>query len=431
METTRHRKLEKTDSIPTDDIIMGTEEPKTETLEDIPQSGDTGMLSESMSSLSPKWRNYWIRIITSWLMLFGFIFVGYCGPIAIVLLVLAIQIKCFHEIITIGYMVYRNYELPWFRTISWYFLFCANYFFYGETINEYFGVVLSKDVAIHFLFKHHRIISYLLYCFGVIGFVCSLVKTYYRLQFFMFGWTHVTLLLITGQSHMCMQNIFNGVIWFVLPVLLVAANDTWAYFCGFFLGKKFFTLPLIKLSPKKSWEGFIGGGMLTLVWGSIFASFLSRFSLLICPVQLDVNWHVISNCTPPAIFVPQEYSIPFFLRPIGTMLGFGATAQIASFQFHVFFLGIFASLIAPFGGFFASGFKRAFRIKDFGDMIPGHGGLMDRFDCHYVMATFVNVYLSSFIRTPSIQNIMALINKLSLQEQESLLAQLQEQIQTR
>ena len=33
METTRHRKLEKTDSIPTDDIIMGTEEPKTETLE--------------------------------------------------------------------------------------------------------------------------------------------------------------------------------------------------------------------------------------------------------------------------------------------------------------------------------------------------------------------------------------------------------------
>ena len=81
--------------------------------------------------------------------------------------------------------------------------------------------------------------------------------------------------------------------------------------------------------------------MLTLVWGSIFASFLSRFSLLICPVQLDVNWHVISNCTPPAIFVPQEYSIPFFLRPIGTMLGFGATAQIASFQFHVFFLGIY------------------------------------------------------------------------------------------
>jgi hypothetical protein len=34
--------------------------------------------------------------------------------------------------------------------------------------------------------------------------------------------------------------------------------------------------------------------------------------------------------------------------------------------------------VAPFGGFFASGFKRAFKIKDFGDAIPGHGGFTDR-----------------------------------------------------
>ena len=93
-------------------------------------------------------------------------------------------------------MVYRNYELPWFRTISWYFLFCANYYFYGETINEYFGSVLQKDVALHFLFKHHRIISFALYSMGFIAFVCSLVKTFYRLQFFMFGWTHCTLLMV-------------------------------------------------------------------------------------------------------------------------------------------------------------------------------------------------------------------------------------------
>jgi len=33
------------------------------------------------------------------------------------------------------------------------------------------------------------------------------------------------------------------------------------------------------------------------------------------------------------------------------------------------------------GGFCASGFKRAFKMKDFGDTIPGHGGVTDRFDC--------------------------------------------------
>jgi len=69
-------------------------------------------------------------------------------------------------------------------------------------------------------------------------------------------------------------------------------------------------------------------------------------------------------------------------------------------------MSIFASVIGPFGGFFASGFKRAFKIKDFGDVIPGHGGIMDRFDCQFLMATFVNVYIHSFIKTTSPQRIL-------------------------
>lgn len=36
-------------------------------------------------------------------------------------------------------------------------------------------------------------------------------------------------------------------------------------------------------------------------------------------------------------------------------------------------------------------------------MIPGHGGIMDRFDCQYLMATFVNVYIYSFVSTPTLQ----------------------------
>ena len=57
----------------------------------------------------------------------------------------------------------------------------------------------------------------------------------------------------------------------------------------------------------------------------------------------------------------------------------------APFQFHALVMATFASLVAPFGGFFASGFKRAFDIKDFGHSIPGHGGMTDRMDCQYVL----------------------------------------------
>ena len=44
----------------------------------------------------------------------------------------------------------------------------------------------------------------------------------------------------------------------------------------------------------------------------------------------------------------------------------------------------------------------------------------DRFDCHYVMATFVNVYLFSFIRTPSVQNLLNQALKLPLSEQVNI-----------
>ena len=66
-------------------------------------------------------------------------------------------------------------------------------------------------------------------------------------------------------------------------------------------------------------------------------------------------------------------------------------------QFHVLVFATFASLIAPFGGFFASGLKRTFKVKDFGESIPGHGGITDRMDCQFIMGLFSFMYYQSFI----------------------------------
>lgn len=70
----------------------------------------------------------------------------------------------------------------------------------------------------------------------------------------------------------------------------------------------------------------------------------------------------------------------------------------APFQFHALVMAVFASLVAPFGGFFASGFKRAFNIKDFGQSIPGHGGMTDRMDCQYVYNLTLYRFLCSLTR---------------------------------
>lgn len=66
-------------------------------------------------------------------------------------------------------------------------------------------------------------------------------------------------------------------------------------------------------------------------------------------------------------------------------------------QFHILVFATFASLIAPFGGFFASGLKRTFKVKDFGESIPGHGGITDRMDCQLIMGFFAFMYYQSFI----------------------------------
>lgn len=123
---------------------------------------------------------------------------------------LAVQVKCFQEIISIGYQVYRIHGLPWFRSLSWYFLLTSNYFFYGENLFDYFGVLFNRVETLRFLITYHRFLSFCLYCIGFVWFVLSLVKKYYMKQFSLFAWTHVALLIVVTQSYLIIQNIFEG-----------------------------------------------------------------------------------------------------------------------------------------------------------------------------------------------------------------------------
>nr|CAD2168660.1 unnamed protein product [Meloidogyne enterolobii] len=390
----------------------------------LPQSSDKlgSCVDKLLSHLPERWRNWVVRGILSLVMIGMFYFIVKRGVTCLMALVFLLQLKCFSEIINIGLAVYRLYDLPWFRALSWYFLLTSDYFFFGESLIDYWGLVLRKDRFLFALIVHHRLISFVLYCFGFIWFVLSLQKGFYLRQFSLFAWTHVTLLIIVSQSFLIIQNLFQGLIWFLVPVSMIICCDIMSYMFGFFFGKT----PLIKISPKKTWEGFIGGAFSTILFGLVLSHFMMENPLFVCPVESYYQDNL--NCTIPLSFQYREFEAPRPFSFLFRILRQQPIVRFKPFLFHSVVMALFASLIGPFGGFFASGFKRAFKIKDFGDIIPGHGGLMDRFDCQLLMGTFVNVYISSFIRSPNPHKIVQQILWLTNDEQLAVYNSLQEQL---
>ncbi|KAL1998554.1 hypothetical protein VTN02DRAFT_5971 [Thermoascus thermophilus] len=363
-----------------------------------------------LSEYEKKKQTFITRTIWTFVMIAGFFIAMFSGHIYIIAIVTAVQIMSFKEVIAIANVPSKEKNLRFTKSLNWYFLATTMYFLYGESVIYYFKHVLLVDRVLLPLATHHRFISFTLYVMGFVFFVASLKKGHYRFQFTQFAWTHMALYLIVVQAHFIMNNVFEGMIWFFLPASLVITNDIFAYVCGITFGRT----QLIKLSPKKTVEGFIGAWICTIVFGFFMTNILMRYKYFICPVT-DLGSNVLTGleCTPNPVFAPQPHRLPEWT-------GFHQTFYIAPMQFHILVFATFASLIAPFGGFFASGLKRTFKIKDFGESIPGHGGITDRMDCQFIMGFFAYMYYHSFIAVykASVGDIIeTAINGLTVDEQ--------------
>ncbi|KFC24137.1 phosphatidate cytidylyltransferase [Chryseobacterium sp. FH1] len=117
--------------------------------------------------------------------------------------------------------------------------------------------------------------------------------------------------------------------------VLIWSSDTFAYLTGKFFGKHKMAP---RISPKKTWEGFAGGVVLTLILGFFVEQYFP---------ELRGNWMMV---------------------------------------------GFLVSVFAPLGDLVESQLKRSFAVKDSGNIIPGHGGVLDRLDSFIICVPVVYLY---------------------------------------
>mmetsp|Transcript_434 Transcript_434/g.733 ORF Transcript_434/g.733 Transcript_434/m.733 type:complete len:384 (+) Transcript_434:39-1190(+) len=336
---------------------------------------------------------FWKRLIFACPMVLMFLLIAHRGVITSIISILIIQAIMFHEISKVIQSERKERQLVFFRSILYYFLVVTTFSITVYHIRAQLEQSWPMQVAD--LLDFYPLAVFMLYVVGFMAFVLSLKAGLYRYQFIQFSGTVVTLLFITLQGSLIIPNMLRGMIWFLIPTSCVIINDTFAYLCG----KAFGQTSLLKLSPKKTVEGFIGSAIFTVFWAWWFSSFLCNFPALICPTY---DFTTSPACEPSAMYVktPVKYPdlFPQQLQEIIFHRGESPDEFLyRPIQLHALALAIFASLVAPFGGFFASGFKRAFKLKDFGALIPGHGGMTDRMDCQFIMGVFTYLYYEYFV----------------------------------
>lgn len=138
------------------------------------------------------------------------------------------------------------------------------------------------------------------------------------------------------------SNLWGDSVW-VYPMLIIISiwiNDTMAYIVGSFIGKT----PLSKISPKKTWEGTVGGVILAVAVIGLISYFFTK--------NIDINISIIA---------------------------------------------LIAAVAGTFGDLLESKIKRMANVKDSGNFMPGHGGFLDRFDSLLIATPFVWLFIKLFV----------------------------------
>ena len=134
---------------------------------------------------------------------------------------------------------------------------------------------------------------------------------------------------------------------FAYIILATIMTDTGAYFTGILFGKHKMNP---RISPKKTWEGFFGGIIISAI----------------CSITFAVVMSLVGYPILPCLDIKDSFS-----------------------WVYIILFGLTMPLVATLGDFIFSAIKRHFDIKDFSNIIKGHGGILDRLDSIFAVGIYV------------------------------------------
>jgi len=213
---------------------------------------------------------------------------------------------------------------------AWEFI---NLFIKGGYHPNPYPLVLGTVGVISAAYLDHPLFTSLIYTFTVFSILLFTILNYERYEktaAFDLTIEMAALLLITflGSYLIKIRFLPNGLFWILISIIPTVVGDIGAYFVGSLFGKHKLAP---NLSPNKTIEGYIGG-----VLSAVLVSY--------------------------ALGLIAAIYVPFITTTSSTLIG------------------CLTGILSPLGDLSKSIFKRQFNLKNTGNIIPGHGGILDRID---------------------------------------------------
>lgn len=169
---------------------------------------------------------------------------------------------------------------------------------------------------------------------------------------------------------------YLGIRFIVYVALISFVTDIFAYIFGIKFGKHKMAP---NISPKKSWEGAIAGSIIATLIASAFAMF---YGYIFTP-----------NGFLGSIFNPADSEGVYLITIFDNFTDIGHR-DLWLQALVIVPITFFGTIAGQIGDLVASKFKRTYQIKDFGNIMPGHGGILDRFDSiMFIGILFLSIFI--------------------------------------